>query len=293
MGRKLTQDEVIARFNEVHGNGAYDYSKVVYVGAKDKIIIICPKHGEFLQEADAHYCKKGCAKCSVIKSHNLAKMTTEYFIEKSRKVHGDLFDYSKSNYTTGKNKIEIICRVHESFFQTPSDHYDSCGCPKCGGTVKMTSKTFIEKARVKHGDKYSYDLVDYKNSKGKVDIVCKIHGVFSQQSSSHLAGRDCPSCAKSGFNPDRKGFLYLLQSSCGKYMKIGITNNLEERTGLLIRKTPFDTTLVDSIEMSGYKARKLESTLHKLFTPAGLSGFDGYTEWFKKELDDLKVLFVL
>ncbi len=60
---------------------------------------------------------------------------TKLFIEKSRKVHGDKYDYSQSIYTGNKNKIKIICREHGEFFQCPQDHYGmkGCGCRKCGG----------------------------------------------------------------------------------------------------------------------------------------------------------------
>lgn len=47
---------------EVHGN-LYDYSKVVYTAAKDKVTIICPVHGEFKQLASGHLSGYGCLKC--------------------------------------------------------------------------------------------------------------------------------------------------------------------------------------------------------------------------------------
>lgn len=55
---------------------------------------------------------------------------------------------------------------------------------------------FIEKARKIHGDKYDYSLVDYKNNKTKVKIICKLHGVFLQTPDSHLRGRGCPKCGR-------------------------------------------------------------------------------------------------
>lgn len=40
----------------------------------------------------------------------------------------------------------------------------------------LTTLKFIEKARGIHGDKYDYSLVNYKNNKTKVDIICPAHG---------------------------------------------------------------------------------------------------------------------
>ena len=53
MARKLTRDDIIDRFRLVHGD-KYDYSKFEYINAITKGIIICPKHGEFLQSSNEH-----------------------------------------------------------------------------------------------------------------------------------------------------------------------------------------------------------------------------------------------
>lgn len=64
MGKKLTEEEVISRFRDVHGD-KYDYSKVVYVDMNSKVTIICPEHGEFEQTPAKHINRKhGCPKCS-------------------------------------------------------------------------------------------------------------------------------------------------------------------------------------------------------------------------------------
>lgn len=55
---------------------------------------------------------------------------------------------------------------------------------------------FIEKARRRHGDKYCYDGVEYKNNRSMVTIYCESHDVFLQKASSHTAGSGCPCCAK-------------------------------------------------------------------------------------------------
>jgi len=59
---------------------------------------------------------------------------------------------------------------------------------------KLTNEQFIEKAREVHGDKYSYELVDYKDCRTKVKILCKQHGSFEQMPSKHLSGQGCASC---------------------------------------------------------------------------------------------------
>ena len=52
----------IASAREVHGN-KYDYSKTDYQNMRSKVLIICPRHGEFYQRAHSHLLGSGCPMC--------------------------------------------------------------------------------------------------------------------------------------------------------------------------------------------------------------------------------------
>jgi len=65
-------------------------------------------------------------------------------------------------------------------------------------TPKITTEIFVQRAREKHGDKYDYSKVEYKDANTKVCIICPIHGAFWQIARSHLKGRGCPICANWG-----------------------------------------------------------------------------------------------
>jgi len=58
----------------------------------------------------------------------------------------------------------------------------------------MDTKTFIEKARKIHGDKYDYSKVEYTNTKTKVCIICPIHGEFWITPHNHIQHRGCKKC---------------------------------------------------------------------------------------------------
>ncbi len=60
---------------------------------------------------------------------------------------------------------------------------------------RFTTELFIKRARLKHGDKYDYSFVDYKNSKTPVKIKCKKHGIFEQFPYNHLRGCGCLKCS--------------------------------------------------------------------------------------------------
>lgn len=61
-GIHMDKDEFVRRANEVH-DWKYNYDETVYTTTKDKVKIICPKHGAFYQEAQSHLCGHGCPKC--------------------------------------------------------------------------------------------------------------------------------------------------------------------------------------------------------------------------------------
>ena len=55
-------ESFILEANRVH-NYKYDYSLVDYKSAKEKVKIICPTHGVFLQSPDSHLREHGCPQC--------------------------------------------------------------------------------------------------------------------------------------------------------------------------------------------------------------------------------------
>lgn len=62
MSKSLTTEEFISRAKKIHCD-KYDYSKVKYVNMFNKVCIICPIHGEFLQLPSHHLRGVGCKKC--------------------------------------------------------------------------------------------------------------------------------------------------------------------------------------------------------------------------------------
>ena len=65
--RSSSTESFIRKAREVHGN-KYTYDKVVYKTNKIKVIITCPKHGDFLQVPTNHLSGSGCLICGGIQS---------------------------------------------------------------------------------------------------------------------------------------------------------------------------------------------------------------------------------
>ena len=124
----------------------------------------------------------------------MKRLTTEEWIERAKKVHGNKYDYSKVEYINNSTKVCVICPIHGEFWMNPSAHVDGKqGCKFCSGK-QLTKEMFIEKAKKIHGNKYDYSKVEYINNRTKVCIICPIHGEFWQTPASHLKGQGCPKC---------------------------------------------------------------------------------------------------
>ena len=193
----MTNDEFIKKALESH-KIVYDYSKVEYKDCKTPVTIICPIHGEFRQRPDSHLRGAGCPKCNKRRAKD-----TEWFIEEAKKVHGDRYDYSKTEYKGCKEKLTITCREHGDFYSLPLNHLAGCGCKKCmKEKFALGNDEFIKKAKAIHGDRYDYSKVDYKNHHTPVIIICLVHGDFKQRPGDHLRGHGCPICKESHLERD-------------------------------------------------------------------------------------------
>jgi len=66
-------------------------------------------------------------------------------------------------------------------------------------STKLTKDQFVSKSNLIHNFVYDYSLLDYKNNKSNVDIICKKHGKFEQRPDSHLRGVGCYKCGEEKF----------------------------------------------------------------------------------------------
>ena len=121
--KKMSLEKTLKLFKETH-NDLYDYSKFILIDQNTKGIIICKKHGEFLQAPRNHKRGKGCPTCNKGGSG-----LQDEVIERFKKVHNETYDYSKVVYSGALTKIGIICKEHGCFFQIPSNHLKGQGCP--------------------------------------------------------------------------------------------------------------------------------------------------------------------
>jgi hypothetical protein len=191
---KKTTEEFIVEANKVH-NGLYEYTNTIYIQANEKVIISCRIHGDFKQTPHHHLNRgDGCINCSSIKPY-----TTETFIDASKKIHGETYNYDNTQYTKIFDNVLIGCTTHGIFEQQAHSHLSGYGCRECGliksGLARRTTQDdYVKRAAVLHNNLYTYDNVVYIKGTLPITITCSKHGNFEKIADLHLAGSGCPRC---------------------------------------------------------------------------------------------------
>jgi hypothetical protein len=198
---RQTRLNKIQKASTTHNN-FYDYSKLPeHFKSTDKVIIICPKHGDFIQRWNDHIAKCGCSVCGIkIRNSKLSK-SVEYYKTICHTKHHNKYDYSLwLDSLRRHSKVTIICPIHGKFEQLLNSHANGNGCRKCGDEITGKQKLkglshYKQQANKIHNNTYDYSL--WKNNIKTthiVKIVCPIHGKFEQILNSHLCGRGCNQC---------------------------------------------------------------------------------------------------
>lgn len=286
--------------SQIAHNNQYDYSLVpnTYTTDGQNTTIVCHLHGPFDVTPSNH--KLGYGKCpgcyrkrSKIPLDETKK--TEKIINRFKNARGDLYNYDEVVFKTMQSKVDINCKIHGIFKQSPSDHlYRKAGCPQCSGNLVVTLDEFVKKANVIHNNKYTYLTKpnEFVNS-GPVSVVCPIHGQFIIPTAcNHIwAESGCPKCSLvrpfNGFSTlalkdeQNTGSLYIVEctSEEERFIKIGVSKDINAR----LRSIPYKTTILHTVTDTITTVFNMEQMLHNhnaqyRYNPK--QHFAGWTECF-------------
>lgn len=195
MSTELTQEEFIARCIKQHGK-AYNYSKVQYHHKNDKIMVICPIHGEFIVTAYDHIHGKGCPECAKIISGNKIRGNYENFISNAHAKFGKkyVFPHIADEYINNKSFITIKCNncgriLKKRAIDFLKSAYGGCYC------TKISMINFEEAKKLCVG----YEIIEFKGKlntrESHITLKCPIHGNFKVKISNLMRGEyKCPKC---------------------------------------------------------------------------------------------------
>lgn len=139
---RRTTEEVLDEIKIVHGD-KFIYPPFVYSSNKKKIEILCREHGSFSQGVKEHIKGGGCPRCA-----KNAKMDTSSFIDKARKKHGDKYDYQNVIYTHNEIHVNITCKKHGDYSQTPHAHLAGYGCSRCVGNSSNKENAWLDSLKI-------------------------------------------------------------------------------------------------------------------------------------------------
>jgi len=127
--------------------------------------------------------------------------STADFIKRAKLIHGNKYDYSKTNHINSKTKLCIICPKHKEFWTLPHNHLKGQGCPNCYNEIrgiksKISKKFFIDSCNKIHNNKYKYDINTFNGMTSRIKIKCPIHGLFFKIAYAHLTSKQgCQKCS--------------------------------------------------------------------------------------------------
>jgi very-short-patch-repair endonuclease len=204
MSRILSAADFIERAKSIHGD-KYSYDRVDFKGMREPVEVYCNSCEESWFVAAYSHAKpngtgNGCPNCK--------RISTEFFIQKAKEIHGDKYDYSRVICLNRSTPVLIYCKVHEHTWKTSFIRHVECkaGCKQCSAeelhksTLYQRKLDFIKRARSIHGDKYSYDRVDFKGMREPVEVYCNsceeswFVAAFSH-AKPNGTGNGCPRCA--------------------------------------------------------------------------------------------------
>ncbi len=145
--KKLTQDEFIKACEIKHEN-RYKYEFTVYENTRSDIIVECPIHGTFSQNAKNHKDGQGCSKCS--ENYTLTK---NEFIEFCSELFKNKYSYEllDSDYIKSGDYIYLINSENGLLYVQLAANHKKMIHPK-----KIESSTLIEYLKIIHENKYEY-----------------------------------------------------------------------------------------------------------------------------------------
>jgi len=191
----MTKEEFLHRARNTHGY-KYEYIDINNrLTLKDKIMV---KYNDVIYNQNVN--KHLSGRCP---EKETPKKTTMQFIEESKKIWGDRFDYKYSCYNGAHKKVKLFDNIRGVFIeQIASSHlrgYES---------KYLTNEEFIERSKLVSDFLLSYEECSYKNTTFKVKLRCVIHGKFEINPVLHLSsGLGCRECDEFTFNRNTINFL--------------------------------------------------------------------------------------
>lgn len=208
---KMSFDDFVHSCIQKFSNKFSEYKTTDNFSLSHSIIsFACPIHGRQEMKALLHRNSvKGCPACYSEHRSDRQLIGHHKYLEKANKIHANKYEYPfiETEFKNSASEIIVRCKIHGDFKTNARQHLRASNCPICANLSRASAtrkqvKDIITEASKIHNNFYDYSLVtQVKNNKHKIQIICPIHGIFSQSVNNHLRGQNCPKCALEKNNP--------------------------------------------------------------------------------------------
>lgn len=269
-----------------------------YEHCYSKAVLNCDIHGEYVMQYgvcvyQSSICQR-CAKDSAGRKMQIKQESAERIVRSFIRDPWIRFIGFPDGYRNMRSRVSMSCDKHGEWEASFSSCKAGASCKMCSSARGVVSRTTTREdaesaisSMLSGGSCHFVKWAsEYRNTRSKAEFICMDHGVFVKSLLKIQQGQSCPGCTRHGFNPTAPGSLYLLESDCGGYQKIGISGSIKRRMRELESKTPFSIKMKAVYKFDiGLRAREIESAVLANFMSAGLCGFDGCTEWLRSDPD--------
>ncbi len=199
----------------------------------------------------------------------------------------EAYGWDPSEYIAGNVKIKKwICQKKHIWNSSINNRTQGYNCPFCGNRKLLTGFNDLattHPALAKEAVGWNTSKY-FAGSKAKVKWKCESNHIWISSILNRVNGSGCPSCSKTGYDPNQNGYVYFLIHPKWELYQIGITNNPDMRIKQH-KKIGFELIELRG-PIDGQKAQELETALLRYLksqkadlSPDHVAGkFDGYSE---------------
>jgi hypothetical protein len=197
-----------------------------------------------------------------------------------------------------KQKVQWKCEKNHLYSASISDRaLNMSGCPYCSGNEVLVGFNDLASTHPNvsvQADGWDPHEVTAGSGK-KLLWKCEFgHNWITSPQSRALKGTGCPTCSKSGFDPNQNGYLYFIEHDNWIMFQIGITNLPDDRLNDH-RKLGWEVLEIRG-PMDGHLAQQWETAILRMLKAKGadlsnskIAGkFDGYSEAWSKSTFQVK-----
>lgn len=214
------------------------------------------------------------------------RRSKNHYLNKIRSVLTEGYEIEElTGVIVSSSRIQVKCPVHGWYETSVSTLCQGSLCMKCARLKVAESQRLSREERISqcesvHGKKYDYSYMpsEIVNNKVKVQIVCPEHGMFKQRLNEHLRGKGCLACSK---NSSDKAYILEIDDGGFKFLKFGVTKNINRRIQEISCKTKFNVSLIYSCQFKDVNScLEAEKEIKSVVKPMGVKKLvpEGFTE---------------